>query len=172
MSDIHYVPVPKYALAEVYAVLAKATGQHEPETEADEAGDAAGLVGLDVPEEDSVSVPDNGLWTFEEIEELAGKMKNPAGVAMINLIADKSLSDEWTYYQDLLEVGQKVSGPDFNFDQVRAQLSWFSKYSKKVKGSKVWPLQVDDRGPDEDKGHRYRYLMPELLAKVWLANAG
>lgn len=170
---IHMVPVPDYALPAVYEVLARLTSQQQTETTATERDEMSpsALVDEVVPEEDSVFVPGNGYWTDHEIEELAGMLKNDAGRAIIQAIALNSTMGDWTYYDELIEAGESVAGPDFGPDNVRAQLSWFAKYAKKIKGQNVWPMEVEDLGPEEPKGKRYRYLMPEPLAATWLANA-
>lgn len=166
-----YPPVHIDHLPKVYALLAQLANQSGAEGE-----------GLDLrtltevewgPEEDITAIivdRDNGPWWVEEIEELAGHLKNEAGIAMMTAIARNSLNDVWTTYADLLDAGADASdNPDFGYDHVRAQLSWIAKYSKRIKGANVWPLRMEDAGPDADRGQRYRYFMPTTLAEAWLA---
>lgn len=83
-------------------------------------------------------------------------------------IATNSLDGQETSYGDLRLAAEEAVGGDFEWDQVRAQLSWIAKYCKSIMGEPVWPLEVSDRGPDSEKGDRYSYVMPKPLARGWL----
>jgi hypothetical protein len=93
---------------------------------------------------------------------------------MMTMIANNSLGGEPTSYEDLRVAGAEAFAPDdFTYDQVRAQLSWISRYSKGIKGKNVWPLELEDlSNTDAPKGERYLYRMPPEIASWWLEAAG
>ena len=171
-TDYLMVPVPQQAISAVYALLAEITKGNSQEPSGNP---LVKELAADVPEtEDDALVPveGNGWWSPDDIVELAIMLKNPAGRAILTLIAKNSLAGELTSYGELREAGQAVRQDEFGNDHVRAQLSWVSKYCKTIKGEHVWPLVVQDNGPDAERGSRYQYFMPESLSEVWLNTAG
>lgn len=155
-QEIHLVPVPRRALPAVYQLLAELTRDATAEN---------GVLASDRP---SVSVRDNGAWSKSDLEALRAALKNPAGRAILDIVARNSTRNNDTTYEELRRAGEAATEGAFSYDQVRAQLSWIAKYSKKIKGDKVWPMTFEDRGPEVEKGERYRYRMPAELAQLWL----
>lgn len=136
-------------------------------------GDAAkpdGSTPTTAPTQDEeVAVPKNGKWNRQEIAALHDSFRNEAGRKVITFIARRSLEDEVATYGELME----HSGLDEY--KLRSQFSWFSKKSKATKNmatGKAWPLIVHDAGSDADKGERYTYRMPPLIAQWWLDEEG
>ena len=171
-SDYLMVPVPQQAIPAVYALLAEVTKRNSREPSGNP---LVKELAADLPEteDDSlVHVEGNGWWSPGDIVDLAVMLKNPAGRAILTLIARNSLAGELTSYGELREAGQAVRDDEFGNDHVRAQLSWVSKYCKAIKDEHVWPLLVKDNGPEAERGSRYQYFMPESLAEVWLNTAG
>ena len=135
------VPVPESALPAVYALLARLTAKgnaHERPS----------------------------AWMRGDMKDLAALIKNPAGRAIVTAIARRSLQGKKASYEDLRSAAAKVV-TGFTFSRVQAQLSWFAKYCKKLKGENTWPLDVETV-EDVPKGERYLYIMDKDLAEAWL----
>jgi hypothetical protein len=148
------VPVPEHLVPEVYALIVNA-------------GDNPAVVPAEAPA--GVAVPGNGTWTQAQIEELASMLRNPAGRNILTTVANVSLTGRSATYEELRAAGEATSGSDFTYDKLRGQLSWISKYSKRIQGRKVWPMEYHDRGPGLPKADRYQYKMPHEVATWWLA---
>lgn len=153
-----YVPVsvPEHLLPSVYALILQDTSSSEDDAVASPSVSAA--------------VPGNGNWHQHELEELERRVKNPAGRAILTLVAEKSVNGSASTYEELRVAGEAATADEFDYDNLRAQLSWISKYSKAIRnGVKQWPMEYVDGGSDLEKGQRYTYRMPSEVAGWWLA---
>lgn len=153
-----YVPVsvPEHLLPSVYGLLLQDTSVPD-----DDEGQ---------PPSGGVAVPGNGTWHEHELQDLERRVKNPAGRAILTLVAEKSLNGSMSTYEELRVAGEAATSAEFDYDNLRAQLSWISKYSKAIRnGVKQWPMEFVDGGAERDKGQRYTYRMPSEVAAWWLA---
>jgi hypothetical protein len=157
MSTIYVsVSVPEHLLPSVYALIL----QDISGPEADEGH----------PPSAAAAVPGNGTWHQHELQELERRVKNPAGRAILTLVAEKGLNGSTSTYEELRVAGESATSDEFDYDNLRAQLSWISKYSKAIRnGVKQWPMEFVDGGAELDKGQRYTYRMPSDVAAWWLA---
>jgi hypothetical protein len=143
-NDIVMVPVPTAALPQVTEVLNR---YYQAQ--------AAGTL-----DQELVTVAGNGEWSEAEIAELYAMFRNEAGRAVLRLVAQAG--GEPVTYGAMAEVA------GLNFNELRAHLAWFARYSKKIKGSNIWPITVAEDS-NKPKGERYEYRMPERIAEWWLA---
>jgi hypothetical protein len=151
-----YVPVsvPEHLLPSVYELILQDTSGRD-----DAASSSV-----------SAAVPGNGTWHRHELEELERRLKNPAGRAILTLVAENSIEGTASTYEELRVAGGAATTDAFDYDKLRAQLSWISKYSKAIRnGVKQWPMEYVDGGSDLEKGQRYTYRMPAEVAGWWLA---
>lgn len=148
----------KYTLVPVYVPVGSLPGLHEFLAEwyrnNPEEGDP------DSPQQERVSAGKTADWTKGLIEALYRKMRSPTGRAALRCVAEQR-GGKVTY-------GQMADAAGIEVDQLRAQLAWFSKYSKQVLGGiNEWPLVLEE-DPNKPKGERYRYSMPKRIAEWWL----
>lgn len=112
-------------------------------------------------------------WTPSEIDQLERRLRNPAGRAVLDAIAQATLEGREVSYEELrVDAGNAAGDPEFSFNQLRGQLSWIGRYAKSVRGSDDWPIEFRDHGPDRSSGERYSYRMSPELAKRWLEVSG
>lgn len=154
MATYVMVAIPEHLLAEVYGLLQRGLQPAGSKS----SGEA-------------VPVRGQGSWTEPEIAELSRRLTHPGGRAVLDTIANAGLMDRDVTYEELRAAGAAaMDGGKFSFDQLRAQLSWISRYSKEIRGGvKQWPMEFSDRGQASDKGTRYVYAMPKTVAGWWLA---
>jgi hypothetical protein len=102
---------------------------------------------------------------------LCGRCK-PVHRAILTRMAEAGTVQRSATYEDLRAAAAEAShNPDFDFDNLRGNLAWISKYMIKVTGSKTGLFVFIDNGPDFDTGVRYEYRMPKATADVWLRMA-
>lgn len=158
------VMVPKSALPAVTAVLHRHFAGEALSNETERAiRDQAGA-----DTEQVVEVPDNGPWTQGDIGRLHRSFRNPDGRKAIDLIAQRSLHNDFASYGELMEHAGLTEY------ELRSQFSWFSKKGKALKGTEkgCWPMTVTDAGSDAAKGTRYSYRMHPQIARWWLDQQG
>jgi hypothetical protein len=72
-------------------------------------------------------------------------------------------------YDELRAAGAiESNSPAFDFDNMRGNLAWISKYMLKVKGSTNGLYSFLDKGAGLPTGERYEYRMPKATADAWL----
>jgi hypothetical protein len=149
------MPIPVEALPEVHELLLRF---HRGGTVAE-----SPLREEPLPTDERATVRNsngNSTWTPAEIRELYRKFRSPVGRAVIRHVAHAQGGP--------VLYGDMAAAADLEVDQLRAQLAWFSKYAKQIKGGEPhWPLQVQD-DPTKPKGERYTYTMPRSIALWWL----
>lgn len=166
-SEFQMVPVPSQYVPQVYRFLADLT--------------AGVTLAMEVPlpepgsDQEFVKVPNNGTWTRADLAELNRVFQNKAGRAVLTTIARASLAGREVSYGELRAAGA-TEFDGFTFGQLRAQLSWLSKYCKRIKGAHHWPLVIRDLSkgvshppPTPD---RYLYKVDERIATWWLEESG
>ena len=100
-TSYQMIAVPESALPAVYTLLAEHTSGRS--TQSPENPVVAALTS-ELPEEkeeEAIWVEGNGWWTPKQIYELAGMLKNQAGIEMMNLIAKNSIEGSHTTYDQL-----------------------------------------------------------------------
>lgn len=152
-----YVPVsvPEHLLLDVYALLQRDLRPAMPPSQAQ-----------------AVPVRGQGSWTEQELAELSRRLTHPGGRAVLDAIANAGVHGSDVTYEDLQKAGAAaMESGEFTFDQLRAQLSWASRFSREIRGGvKQWPIELSDRGQACEKGKRYVYAMPKLVAEWWLTH--
>lgn len=149
---IHSVPVFQKDLAAVYKLLA----DRNPD-----AGTARPL-----PAATAASVED--VWTEANLVALFGMCKT-VHRAILARMAEAGSAQKVATYEELRVAGAQASqNADFDYDNMRGNLAWISKYMIKITGSKTGLFVFTDRGPALATGQRYEYRMPKAIADVWL----
>lgn len=148
---IHSVPVFQKDLAAVYKLLA----DRNPD-----AGSAGPLAAT------AVSVED--VWTEANLVALFGMCKT-VHRAILARMAEAGSAQKAATYEELRVAGARASqNADFDYDNMRGNLAWISKYMIKITGSKTGLFVFTDRGPAVPTGERYEYRMPKAIADAWL----
>lgn len=152
-EPFHMVPVPQSRMTEVYALLG-AVPEPAPAREA------------------SYEVPDEGgSWTINDLSRLYKKC-NSTLIAVVGDIARRCMAEDGEKPElggpstqvTMVDAGQPVyADGEFTRIKLRAQLSWLSKHSQAIKGTKCWPIYFE-----HDFGVAY-YHMPLPLAEAWLS---
>jgi len=146
---IHSVPVFQKDLAAVYKLLA------------DRNPDAGTLRPLS-----AASVED--VWTEANLVALFGMCKT-VHRAILTRMAEAGSAQKVATYEELRVAGAQASqNAEFDYDNMRGNLAWISKYMIKITGSKTGLFVFTDRGPALATGQRYEYRMPKAIAAVWL----
>lgn len=146
---IHSVPVFQKDLTAVYKLLA----DRNPE---------AGTLGPQF----TASVED--VWTEASLVALFGMCK-AVHRAILTRMAEAGSAQKVATYEELRVAGAEASqNAEFDYDNMRGNLAWISKYMIKITGSKTGLFVFTDRGPALATGQRYEYRMPKTIADVWL----
>jgi hypothetical protein len=149
---IHPVPVFQKDLAAVFKLLS------------DRNPDQAPLGGLAAPTVASLE----GSWSEADLVALLGLCK-PVHRSILTRIAEAGIVQKSATYEELRVAGALAShNSDFDFDNMRGNLAWISKYMIKVTGSKTGLFVFTDKGPELSTGQRYEYRMPKTTADAWL----
>jgi hypothetical protein len=149
---IHSVPVFQKDLAAVYKLLAdrnpdEGTLRPLPAATAASAGD---------------------VWTEANLVALFGMCKT-VHRAILTRMAEAGSAQKVGTYEELRVAGAQASqNADFDYDNMRGNLAWISKYMIKITGSKTGLFVFSDRGPALGTGQRYEYRMPKAIADIWL----
>jgi hypothetical protein len=149
--SVHTVPVFQKDLAAVFKLLA----------ERNQDSATALTMPTALPAQDSA-------WTEDHVRALFTRCK-PVHRAILTRMAEASSSGESATYEELRAAGAQASGsPDFDFDNMRGNLAWISKYMIKITGATIGLYTVTDRGAVLGTGSRYEYRMTKPIADAWL----
>jgi hypothetical protein len=149
---IHSVPVFQKDLAAVYKLLA------------DRNPDAGTLR----PLRTATAAVGDDVWTEANLVALFGMCKT-VHRAILARMAEAGSAQKAATYEELRVAGAQASqNADFDYDNMRGNLAWISKYMIKITGSKTGLFVFTDRGPTMATGERYEYRMPKAIADVWL----
>jgi hypothetical protein len=89
--------------------------------------------------------------------------------AILTRMAEAGSAQKVGTYEELRVAGAQASqNADFDYDNMRGNLAWISKYMIKITGSKTGLFVFTDRGPALGTGQRYEYRMPKAIADAWL----
>jgi len=149
---IHLVPVFQKDLPAVWKLLAELNAQ-------------SAITGASP----GSSIPTADLsWSEADLVALFALCK-PIHRAILTRIAESGMKLKPATYEELRGAGARAAkNADFNYDNMRANLAWISKYGRKVKGLPAWPVSFSDRGAAQPTGQRYEYLMSKNIAETWL----
>ena len=149
---IHSVPVFQKDLAAVYKLLA------------DRNPDA----GITHPQTAATAASSEDVWTETNLLALFDMCKT-VHRAILTRMAQAGSAQKVGTYEELREAGAEASqNPAFDYDNMRGNLAWISKYMIKITGSKTGLFAFTDRGATLPTGQRYEYRMPKAIADIWL----
>lgn len=149
---IHSVPVFQKDLTAVYKLLA----DRNPD---------AGTLG---PPYTATAASLEDVWTEANLVALFGMCKT-VHRAILTRMAEAGSAQKAATYEELRVAGAQASqNAEFDYDNMRGNLAWISKYMIKITGSKTGLFVFTDRGPTLATGQRYEYRMPKTIAAVWL----
>lgn len=149
---IHSVPVFQKDLAAVFKLLS----DRNPDRDALGPVSTATVASL----EDS--------WNEANLAALLGMCK-PVHKAILTRMAEAGAAQKSATYEELRVAGAHASqNADFDYDNMRGNLAWISKYMIKVTGSKTGLFVFADKGSELSTGQRYEYRMPKMIADAWL----
>jgi hypothetical protein len=108
------------------------------------------------------------LWGPGRLADLHG-VTQPIQKAIITRIAEAGANGESANYEQIRVAGERAATKKpLNYDHVRGNLAWISKYAKTITGTPMGPFELTDLGADHEKGERYEYRMPHEDAVAWL----
>ena len=149
---IHSVPVFQKDLAAVFKLLS----DRNPDRDAHSPSVTPTVAGLE------------DIWTEANLRALLGMCK-PVHKAILTRMAEAGTAQKSATYEDLRIAGARASrNADFDYDNMRGNLAWISKYMIKVTGAKTGLFAFNDKGTEMSTGLRYEYHMPKTIADVWL----
>ena len=137
------VPVPKSQLGAVYEALARSMRDGAPPSQKAGAGT-----------EDTVEVKGQGSWTKAMVAILEADLEYPATRALFDMAAERAPRPV-SFTEAAGKAGVEVK-------QLRAELGALSKITKRLFGTKTWPVSVK-YGDAGDAS----YSMDQRLAKWW-----
>ena len=148
---IHSVPVFQKDLAAVFKLLA----DRNPDSDVPRAGNGS-------------TAAQDETWSHAKLVALFGMCKT-VHRAILTRIAEAGAVQKAATYEELRAAGAIASeNKSFDFDNMRGNLAWISKYMIKVTGSKTGLFAFSDKGADFETGARYEYRMSKAIADAWL----
>ncbi len=96
-------------------------------------------------------------------------MCKPVHRAVLTRMAEAGTVQRSATYEERHVAGARAShNTGFDYDNMRGNLAWISKYMIKVTGSKTGLFVFTDKGAELSTGLRYEYRMPKATADAWL----